>query len=86
VAKDKGPPALKFPAHRVREWAKAPPTPKPPPVKRGPRGPAKPKCRCGCGKAAQWPEGNVPKFFYTRKCGYLMAIKMLSPKLQGDAR
>ena len=34
-----------------------------------------PRCRCGCGKAAFWPQDGSP-VFHTRLCGYLMALEM----------
>lgn len=37
-----------------------------------------PRCRCGCGKEAFWPR-DAP-LFYTRLCGYLMAVKMFRRK------
>jgi hypothetical protein len=36
-----------------------------------------PRCRCGCGRIARWPlESNEP-VFYTRLCGYKMALKIV---------
>jgi hypothetical protein len=35
------------------------------------------RCRCGCGRIARWPlESNEP-VFYTRLCGYKMALKIV---------
>jgi hypothetical protein len=44
------------------------------------RGPKLPKCACGCGKGARWPQGSKEPVFYTRLCGYLMALKMVRRK------
>ncbi len=40
-----------------------------------------PRCRCGCGKAARWPQDGSP-VFHTRLCGYLMALKMFRKKVK----
>ena len=37
------------------------------------------RCRCGCGRAAYWPQDGKP-VFHTRLCGYLMALKMFRRK------
>lgn len=37
------------------------------------------RCRCGCGKPARWPKDGRP-VFYTRLCGYLLALKMFRRK------
>src|SRR6266849_7414076 len=36
-----------------------------------------PRCACGCGKAAYWPQGRGQAVFHTRLCGYLMALKIV---------
>jgi hypothetical protein len=33
-----------------------------------------PRCRCGCGRVANWPH-NRP-LFYSRLCGYQMACRL----------
>ena len=33
-----------------------------------------PRCVCGCGRAAHWPQDGQP-LFHTRLCGYLMAVQ-----------
>lgn len=48
---------------------------------RVPRG-TRPRCRCGCGRAANWPKrgeglGEEP-LFYARLCGYRMACKAVT--------
>ena len=55
-----------------------PPPPPPRPQRR--RGPKKPRCRCGCGRAAEWPQDDPDPVFYSRLCGYLMALKMFRRK------
>ncbi len=37
------------------------------------------RCRCGCGKPAEWPRDGRP-LFYSRLCGYLFAVKMFRRK------
>lgn len=39
----------------------------------------RPRCMCGCGKAAYWPREGKP-VFHTRLCGYLLALKMVKRK------
>lgn len=36
----------------------------------------KPKCLCGCGRAARWPYLKGEALFHTRLCGYLLAVVM----------
>lgn len=48
------------------------------------RGPPRPKCRCGCGKAAHWPQDANP-VFHSRLCGYLMALKMIRRKVRSKS-
>jgi hypothetical protein len=42
----------------------------------------RPRCKCGCGRAANWPKrgeglGDEP-LFHARLCGYKMACKMVT--------
>lgn len=36
-----------------------------------------PRCVCGCGRRAIWPQGDKSPVFHTRLCGYLMALKIV---------
>lgn len=45
----------------------------------------RPRCQCGCGKAAFWPRDGEP-VFHTRLCGYLMALKMVRKRAKGAKR
>jgi hypothetical protein len=36
-----------------------------------------PRCRCGCGREAQWPHKDGEPLFYSRKCGYEMAVRAI---------
>src|SRR5262249_54893454 len=38
-----------------------------------------PRCACGCGKAARWPQGDDP-IFHNRLCGYEMALEIVRGK------
>jgi hypothetical protein len=56
-----------------------PPQPEPPATQKSPLGYVRkkhPRCRCGCGRAAYWPQDGKP-VFHTRLCGYLMAVKIV---------
>lgn len=43
-----------------------------------------PRCHCGCGRAAVWPRDGQP-IFYTRLCGYTMAVKIIRGAKEGSA-
>jgi len=52
---------------------------KPPPIKQRIINRDRPRCRCGCGKAAYWPKSGVA-YFHSRLCGYLAAVKIEQEK------
>ncbi len=38
--------------------------------------PKRPRCACGCNRAANWPLSGEP-IFHTRLCGYRMAVGII---------